>query len=1130
MYSNDFNITFIPTNSYETLTFNSQNTNLKDFIYLSQYNSIYTGGNVITVLEANTLLYNTTINIPTSGVKQLIYNSFNDYIYAVTDTNILIIDPASNTYVTTMNVTPFDILINQANGDVYTTDGIGTLSIFYSNNFTSTPNQTISLSGAGKMEYNIIDGYIYIIGDSLYRFNSLFRILDSTIPITNPDNRFIFTEPIYGSMYVWGDFSGGTSNTLYKYLNGTITSISITNTGDNQLLYNNFTGDLFLSQQSGNKFSRITSDDTIVYTQVIDYGDIVLSQYDSDIYMVSNGGTIYIIDANTGYIKYNNSSIPFGITSYKLIYNPERESILVGQYSGNLVEVQVILNSSISLSLSYSTVQTINEGYYGTLDSSYEPIEGIWVKTRQYLREPRYNYINSGELQAKFVYKFIDDQTPEIFMYDVSGNQLTTGTSYSYIGPKPLENAVLNYYPNNNLNLVAEPTAQQTVFNEISYTLDYLDSPDDISLLPSPLELFIGYNSLTEGYNKTTLRMYMRWDVSLTFDYSPNLSNDITFTNMGTSSVHPYGYGYITLNTNSTKSFLYEDDKVTGLQSGQIIKLTVTDVSNLNNKYLSTNNGQEFLIDSISNNQIVVKYILNNYGFTSSLINENTVINNYPDEGDLTYLQVKIQTVDKEIASIDLYGQTEIEDIRYAIELYNSGGHVVNPEDAFIFKTYDINEGGVDWGFLNKKRKEMLIVRNQIFSYVGSYKAIINAINYFGYNDLVLNEYYRNINVNSPNFYKLFKVEIPDVFHRNAGFIVNDYLADTMPNPNFEETNLLNLTYPITDFYGNWILLYSLDEVIIKLQGLKNWLEAHVIPIQFRILDISGKAHFPAPNYIVHKPFSIKSYKISQSMTPIDFDLNEAYLMPVNSGSTVYNAVIDFKCSKYDLDKVPDYFTVLIRTYKTYKEWDPFNIYSVDDEISYYGKLYKSVINNNKLNNPRQYENVTKWYSTTEYFNGQLVNYNNYIYEYLGTESSFVVFGTQSSVTYSIPTPYQTPLWLDISRWTQIDLVPVQTITEYRSVDVNSLTYSEPKYKPLFYVTNPKPSNTIQVSKPFNFSVDSNIDPFITIEVTSNNNYGLNYTSKKNYEIRGLNDLYSGLKPTDSIGPFVPITPVSNHI
>ena len=111
-----------------------------------------------------------------------------------------------------------------------------------------------------------------------------------------------------------------------------------------------------------------------------------------------------------------------------------------------------------------------------------------------------------------------------------------------------------------------------------------------------------------------------------------------------------------------------------------------------------------------------------------------------------------------------------------------------------------------------------------------------------------------------------------------------------------------------------------------------------------------------------------------------------------------------------------------------------------------------------------------------------------------------------------------------------MDLVPVQTIFEYRNVDINSLTYSESTYKPLFYPNNPPELLTIQVSKPFNFSVDSNIDPFITIEVTSDNGYGLTYTSKKNYEIRGLNDLSSGIQPTDSIGPFTPINPITNHI
>jgi hypothetical protein len=41
-----------------------------------------------------------------------------------------------------------------------------------------------------------------------------------------------------------------------------------------------------------------------------------------------------------------------------------------------------------------------------------------------------------------------------------------------------------------------------------------------------------------------------------------------------------------------------------------------------------------------------------------------------------------------------------------------------------------------------------------------------------------------------------------------------------------------------------------------------------------------------------------------------------------------------------------------------------------------------------------------------------LVNYNRNIYEWLGTASTFVVFGTQSTP----PTPYQTNLWLNISQ------------------------------------------------------------------------------------------------------------------
>ena len=113
-------------------------------------------------------------------------------------------------------------------------------------------------------------------------------------------------------------------------------------------------------------------------------------------------------------------------------------------------------------------------------------------------------------------------------------------------------------------------------------------------------------------------------------------------------------------------------------------------------------------------------------------------------------------------------------------------------------------------------------MRHLIYSYIGAYKSIINAINYFGYNDLQLNEYYRNVDPASENFSKLFKVEIPDIFDNSVdGWEENDFIKHTMPNDKFDGTNLFNLTYFITDKEGNNVLNYSVDEIIIKLQTLK---------------------------------------------------------------------------------------------------------------------------------------------------------------------------------------------------------------------------------------------------------------------------------------------------------------------
>ena len=1097
-FNGGFFLTYVIVNDYESYYYDVNNTNQKDALYINEYDKIYIGGYNLAVIDATTMEVIKIINLPTKNIIKLVYNSYNKYIYAVTATNILVIDPTTNTVYKTISVGVTDIRINQNNGDVYISNSsLNIVYIYYYNSFT-TYNKALSVTNAGKIEYNLIDDNMYIVGNNVYVINTTTRTIQATYTISGLLNSYIFTEPIYGSMYVWS------STYLYKILDGTITQITnVPYNGSNEILYDNFTGDLFITQNNLD-FNRITTDDVEVYSTSFGFGDIVLSQYDSDIYMFNSIGKIYVIQADSGYVKY---TLDTGLSSApKIIFNPLRNSVIAIGSDNKIFELSVILNSSISLSATYSTPSSLSEGVFGTLDPNYVPKTNVWLKTRQYLRTPRQNFTFDNS-QVQFVYKFKEDNIPQIFMYDVSGNQLPTGTSFSYVGPKPLPEPYLNDLPNMDVNKINDSSVQQTIFDEIVNDLDFIDSDTNISILPTPIELFLGYNDEQEGYVKTNLKLYQRENVSFSLNYDSSLENEIFF-------IDKSSYGIIQMATMSSQSFLVDDYGIKrGLKVGQLIKIEVSDITNVKNKYISYNNGSIFKITEIYSGQIILDYI------DITLYNETTVVSNYPYTNQTTYLKLSFTVLDKEIASFDLYGQTEIEDIRYKIELSNTG-HLINPEDAYIFNTYDIDEQGIDWRFLNQKRKEMIIVRHDIFPYVGSYKAIINAINYFGYNDLELYEYYRNVNINDPNFFKLFKVEIPDIFDNTVkGFTINDFLKHTMPNPNFEDTNLFNLTYKITDKQGNNVMMYSLQEVIIKLQGLKKWLENKVVPITHRILDITGRADFVGGNFIQHKSFSRKSYNFTEKMTPIDFKINEAYLMPVNSGSTVYNVVVDFITPK--VNNYPTNFTLNIRTYKTYKEWNAFTTYSKDDEVIYYGIIYKSFIDSNKILDPRKYSEVSNWISSNEYFNGQMVNYKRHIYEYLGATSSYYIFGSQSNIT-----PAQTDVWLDISEWIVQDLVPVQTITEYRYI--NSVTYSLAQNNVLYYPTNIVETDYLTVSKPFNFSIDSNIDPFITVEVTSDNGYGLVYSSKKNYEIRGSNDLFSGVQSIEPIGPFIPITPVTN--
>jgi hypothetical protein len=119
----------------------------------------------------------------------------------------------------------------------------------------------------------------------------------------------------------------------------------------------------------------------------------------------------------------------------------------------------------------------------------------------------------------------------------------------------------------------------------------------------------------------------------------------------------------------------------------------------------------------------------------------------------------------------------------------------------------------------------------EIYNYVGSYKAILNSINFFGYTDVQLVEYYRNIDKESPYYNKLKRTVIPDLLDRQVeGWSYSESIPSSLE---YVKTNLLNLTYRITDEEGNNTYLYTLKEIQVKLNGLKNWLRKNVLTFTF---------------------------------------------------------------------------------------------------------------------------------------------------------------------------------------------------------------------------------------------------------------------------------------------------------
>jgi len=693
----------------------------------------------------------------------------------------------------------------------------------------------------------------------------------------------------------------------------------------------------------------------------------------SDIITVSNWITTYSEQLKLSGIYVSNilNTIKFGIKDpekkldikYNIGYIPKSGDLsIIETFYANNSNGSMITGNEIHCNLGiydflnyYSTGQkiSISESSYNLQNKHYNIIgltenkiclsyQGLFwsespafdlnIISDYFIRFPKSGYTDtSNQSLLKFSWK--ETQSSEFFLYDFSGEQLKPYDSnfpdYSGIMPLCGDNAEIELKliskPNQDINYITEPTKQQTVFDTIEYVLPYIDNNENSGLEPNPLQVFIGYNSQFESWNKA--RLYL--------DLIEDISFNLTDTSISLSILQDtwsFKDNYVEiLNVSVPFSFVY-----LGFTKGQIVEFNSSDI-NSDNKQIATllNSGIQYIISEVNAHKLT---------FTTNVIEETsyktvarTYLPYYDNDGnqytEQRHLNVSCKVMPKTIAYFDIYGESETEDERHKINLDNRNLNILKLQDFYIFKSVDIKEQGIDWIFLNRKRKELIEIYSEIFNNIGSYKSVIQAINFFGYNDLTFTEYFQNINPESSKFGQLMNMELLNIFNKSVdGYSYSNLAYENLRNEGYRKTNLFSLNYKITDMDGNFIDAYSLDEVKIKLLGLKKWLTENIIPIGTKIVDIDGKYELPHDFTIKHESYMTKTYLIEEYAAPIDFNVS-GNLTPITSQSNTYDISVNFFSNQ-----PIDFYQYKIRTFFV-EQWTNVG-YLINSKVLYNGIAY----------------------------------------------------------------------------------------------------------------------------------------------------------------------------------------------
>lgn len=249
----------------------------------------------------------------------------------------------------------------------------------------------------------------------------------------------------------------------------------------------------------------------------------------------------------------------------------------------------------------------------------------------------------------------------------------------------------------------------------------------------------------------------------------------------------------------------------------------------------------------------------------------------------------------QKILEVNFYGQIIGEDERFKV-LAGNLGRAFNYEDSLILRDHDPDEPLPNYNEINQKRKELLLAGEEIFPYIGSYKGLINALRFFGYQDLRIKEYWLNLSftteeeILSPvakNRYASEEIRTQRLTTGSQSYQIKDildnpnsgkyrmeqtygpnsegeYVLDVssqytlIPSSTYKKTSLFGLYYDLNkvtgedDEFGYPVVedsfQFTQEEVLIKLFALKKKLKEEYLPINARIIDITGEGVYFAVN------------------------------------------------------------------------------------------------------------------------------------------------------------------------------------------------------------------------------------------------------------------------------------------